>query len=244
MGHVQGRLDGPVLYYSTQEIEELMEDALQGSGLMPTLGAPVTMLDRLIERHLKVSLDEWAHLDADVMGQTDFDVRPIKISINRLLTEEADQPGCHPGLKGRYRATLAHEAAHVLLHEPLYPYSPATQGTLFEAEPAPRKRHLQSCKVRDIFPTPSRQPSDWREVQANKGMAALLMPRQVFREAARRKINQAGWDEEGLFPETFEAEILKVELARLFAVSWQACEIRLQTLNILGDKRQPRLTFS
>jgi len=121
--------DGLVLYYSNMEIEERMEAALRRSGLIPTLEAPVAPLDRFIEQYLGVVLDEWAELDADLMGQTDFTDRPIRISINRRLTEEADHPGCHPGLKGRRRATLAHEAAHILLHEPLYPPNIPTRGT-------------------------------------------------------------------------------------------------------------------
>lgn len=98
--------DGLVLYYSNMEIEERMEAALRRSGLIPTLEAPVTPLDRFIEQYLGVVLDEWAELDADLMGQADFTDRPIRISINRRLTEEADHPGCHPGLKGRRREPL------------------------------------------------------------------------------------------------------------------------------------------
>lgn len=233
--------DGLVLYYSNMEIEERMEAALRRSGLIPTLEAPVTPLDRFIEQYLGVVLDEWAELDADLMGQTDFTDRPIRISINRRLTEEADHPGCHPGLKGRRRATLAHEAAHVLLHEPLCPSQHPDQENLFEEEPPSSKRCLQRCFARDIFPSPGRPPSDWREVQANKGMAALLMPRPVFCEAACQQIRQAGWSEDQIFQDSPEAQILTVELARFFQVSRQACEIRLRTLNFLHDRSQPRL---
>ena len=233
-----------IRYYRGQEIEDLMDQALESSGLMPTLEAPVTRLEHFIERHLKVRLDEWADLGPEVLGQTDFSVRPIKISINRLLTDEAEGPGCRPGLKGRRRATLGHEAAHVILHEDLYPYQPAGRGTLFEGPPAEEERPLQVCKARDIFDEPGRPPSDWREVQANKGMAALLMPRQVFCEAARERIVRSGWDGRDLSPGSHGAERLKVELARRFEVSKQACEIRLRTLKIVDENRQPWLPFS
>jgi hypothetical protein len=56
---------------------------------------------------------------------------------------------------------------------------------------------LMRCLYRDISPTVAdwssvRRRSDWREVQANRAMAALLMPRRLFRRLTLREIRELG----------------------------------------------------
>jgi Zn-dependent peptidase ImmA (M78 family) len=117
---------------------------------------------------------------------------------------------------GRFRATLAHEATHVLIHRPLFELN-ADQGTLFEEGD---NQSLFRCLKRDVaFAARGRDP---REVQANKGMAALLMPRSLYGQMARDR-REAKVDEVTLIS----------GLATAFAVSRQAARIRLQSLGFL-----------
>src|SRR5262245_52314045 len=101
-----------------RDIEVMMEDELRNAGLLPTAQAPVVDLEALIERHLNARLDQYAELETSVLGQTEFfpGQRP-HVLINRDLTDGAmDDDESPRGLRGRWRATLAHEASHIVLH--------------------------------------------------------------------------------------------------------------------------------
>lgn len=157
-----------------------MDDEARKAGLTPTADQPAVKVEAFLERHLGAALDQHAKLPIDVLGQTVFEPGlPVRVEINADLTGAIDDGG---GLSdiGRWRATLAHEAAHILLHRVLFEV-PLTQGKLFEEEPAPSQT-LMRCLKRDV--APGRGASDWREVQANRGMAALLMPRRLFSSVA------------------------------------------------------------
>lgn len=215
------------LYFTDDEIEQIMEDELRRAELQPTLSESVVDLDRLIERHLKADFDQYAALPADVLGQTDFrHTRKPAVQINKDLTGSAfDSDWCPPGIEGRWRATVAHEAAHIILHRMLFEVDD-NQGSLFPTEgPAALIQQLHRCLKRDV--THRAVISDWKEVQANKGMAALLMPKSVFTRAARRL--SAGSATGGSLRDVVYS------LATQFAVSRQAAAIRLKTLQIIRD---------
>jgi Zn-dependent peptidase ImmA (M78 family) len=81
--------------------------------------------------------------------------------------------------------------------------------------------------------------SDWKEVQANKGMAALLMPKSIFAELARRELKVFG--DTRVLRGSAEATTLAGRLAAYCKVSRQASLIRLETLNLLSEKDQVEL---
>lgn len=227
------------VWYDEDEIERMMEAELRKSGLLPTAEDPVVDLERLIQRHLKAKLDQYAELDAAVLGVTEFVAQqPPKVSINRELTGSAlDEDETTPGILGRWRATLAHEAAHILLHRFLFEFA-AGNLDLFNRRPddAQAAKKLLRCLKRDLS---YRSVSDWREVQANKGMAALLMPRRVFAEVARGEIDAA-------YPTTKTVpaggdERIVAKLAATFQVSRQAARIRMGTLNLISPPGQGQL---
>jgi Zn-dependent peptidase ImmA (M78 family) len=187
-----------------------------------------------------VQFDPHASLPADVLGQTDFRVgeRPL-VMVNADLTGAAlDAEDSPLGLRGRWRATAAHEACHVILHRCLFNLN-ASQGSLFDTDEEARKQpaRLQRCLKRDV--NYSRLASDWREVHANQGMAALLMPRSVFASACRAEFVRLGV--ERIDQKTALADKLTVRLAELFQVSRQAAAIRLGTLNLLSVPGQQEL---
>ncbi|MDR7526038.1 MAG: ImmA/IrrE family metallo-endopeptidase [Armatimonadota bacterium] len=82
--------------------------------------------------------------------------------------------------------------------------------------------------------------SDWREVQANWFMAALLMPKSVFVAAVVRAKRQEGLmltDPVG----TGSVERVARTLARWFDVSRQAARIRLLELGLVETPGQRNL---
>lgn len=232
------------LWYTDNEIEDIARVELEKGGLLPTPDEPTVDIEGFVEFHLRVEFDRTALLEDDVLGVTEFVSNGVPvIRINRDLTGSAlDEDDTPLGVLGRWRATVAHEASHVLLHKVLFDEGPARQQIMAfadEAEPEP-PRVFRSLKRDVSFAGPG--GGDWREVQANKCMAALLMPRPVFLEVCRRELEQRGIVSlPNARADHAEIRALAGRLAQLFEVSKQAATIRLETLGVLAQVRQPKL---
>ncbi len=228
------------LWIEPGEIEARTEAELVKAGLMPTADVPAIDVEAFVEQHLGAQFDQYASLPPDVLGQTDFRVgAPPLVMVNADLTGAAlDDDDSPLGLKGRWRATVAHEACHVLFHRCLYNLS-SQQGSLFgeDSDSQEPPQRLQRCLKRDVVY--ARMGSDWREVQANMGMAALLMPRQLFIAVCQEELLRLGKDR--IFADTPQAEALAAHLAKAFQVSRQAAMIRLNTLEVLATRGQEYL---
>lgn len=114
--------------------------------------------------------------------------------------------------------TLAHEATHVLLHRNLFP-SDKGQGMLFALDDESSDdgrhgtyQHLERNEGR-------RGPVDYREVQANKGMAALLMPKGLFLALCDSERVRLGFEPDSLLEGAAETYQLAKALGGLFDVS-------------------------
>jgi hypothetical protein len=219
----------------------MMEDELRRADLLPTPDAPSVDIEAFLERYLKVSLDQHADLAADILGLTEFfPGRPPRVAINRDLTGSAiDEDESAPGLLGRWRATLAHEASHVVIHRPLFELD-TDQPSLFGSGEAlvQESRRLMRCEKRSVLYRST--AADWREIQANQGMAALLMPRPVFLAVVK---GLEGGKNRQVSPGSVETRQLVEELALRFEVSRQAAEIRLTTLGVLARAGQGTLAL-
>lgn len=214
------------IWFDDDEIELMMADELRRGGLMPTDSNCVVDLEALLDDHLRVPFDQHADLPPEVLGLTEFHPRkPPTVKINKDLTGIIDGDWIPPGIEGRWRATVAHEAAHVILHRILFD-EPLNQGSLFATEALPQEKPaLQRCLKRDLRHRGGNY--DWREVQANRGMAALLMPRTLFTKIARSTLK-------GTTPQ--EIREASRALATRFGVSGQAATIRLNTLGFVTDQ--------
>lgn len=226
------------IWYESAEIETIAEDELRRAGLMPAPDDPVTDLERFIEGHLKAQLDQYAQLPEGVLGLTQFDSRRgPAVSISSTLTEAAEEDPPRPGRLGRWRATLAHEATHILLHRYLFdPVMAPLSSRQPSGSPAERGAVMR-CLHRDVAPVTTqdwrriRQRRDWREIQANRGMAALLMPGRTFKDLAFEQMTKLSPGDPSSDPAY--GETLAAALADSFQVSKQAALIRLGTLQIV-----------
>ena len=236
MREYQGPEGDPRIWYEPEEIEEIFQAELRRSRLAPPVESPTVDVERFIESHLKVSVDQYAELPQEVLGLTRFDQgRPPKISINATLTEAVEADPSNLGLSGRWRATLAHEAAHVVLHRHLF--DPQMAGLSKPLMPSTASNSaLFRCAASDISPVSEsdlqrrKGQTDWREVQANRGMAALLMPASLFRRVVLR--TQAEVSISGSTT-TFDKEALVAQIAAKCGVSRQAASIRIDTLGLV-----------
>jgi hypothetical protein len=204
---------GERVWFDADEIEQTTAAALRSAGLWPRPGADAVDIEQLVELHLNAAVDYAADLPDSVLGYTEF-TTPPRVVVSRTLTDLALAHNASLGLRGRWRATLAHEAAHILLHAGL--------GLVGASTPKLTATALQAAT---LGARPSR---DWREVQANMGMAALLMPRAPFLEAARGHLER-----EAVFlpvqSDGLVAKRLVSVLAEQFQTSQEATRLRLLT---------------
>ena len=221
------------LWFDEDEIEWMMEDELRKASLFPCLADPVVDLESLLEIHLGVKLDVHAVLEDDVLGLTQFlgGKKPL-VSINKDLTSRAETEEAPSGILGRWRATMAHEAGHVVLHRALVEV-PFEQGSFFSEITKEPGSSLFRCLKRDV--SFRRGNYDWKEVQANRGMAALLMPAKVFGELVLDIVKADKSDDLCLkMPEAGSTEFsdLLLDLSKRCEVSQEAARIRLESLGL------------
>lgn len=202
---------GERIWYEAAEIERITASALRSAGLMPRSDAPVVDIESFVEMHLGAVVDYAGDLPDSVLGYTEF-VKPPRIVVSRRLTDLAMAVDASLGLRGRWRATLAHEAAHLLLHAHLRGVGSMTP-----------KLTAQAISLSGGVTT-----KDWREVQANMGMAALLMPRELFLVEARRQLEHES-TMLPLGPEVLPAQRLVAILGEQFQTSLEATRVRLST---------------
>jgi len=236
-GFYRNRRDGSErLWFKPEDIEAMMEGELRKAGLYPSVEEPVVDVERFIARHLKAQLDQYGELEEGVLGQTEFyPGESPKIVINRNLTGAIDDDATPAGILGRWRATLAHEASHVVMHRVLFEIDERQQG-LFNVEPAADPVRLMRCDKKNVLFRGG--GSDWREVQANMGMAALLMPQAVFRAIAQATLDELGGRLDELVAGSAVTRSVIDTVAGRFAVSKQAAGIRLETLGFLSVRGQ------
>jgi len=100
------------------------------------------------------------------------------------------------------------------------------QGDLFEAPMAARKTIATACREEQIFRV---NRDEWWEIQANKFMAAILMPkhllRQVFDECKANEI-----------PGDWPLWALEYDIAGTFKVSQKMAEIAARSLREMDAK--------
>ena len=228
------------IWYEPEEIEAIASDELARAGLRPKLGHQDLSVDveALLEQHLKLPLDQYADLEPEVLGVTTFvqGERP-RIALNRDLTGGAlDDDDATPGLVGRWRATLAHEVAHVLLHRLLYEFDDIQRGLFAVASNTSGPAKLHRCLKRDIGFRDRLQ--DWKEVQANMGMSALLMPKSLFLSVVKEERDRLDVSDRALRVGSPAHRALATILSRRFKVSKEAASIRLETLSISKPAQQ------
>jgi Zn-dependent peptidase ImmA (M78 family) len=186
---------GPFLrnkFIPDKRIARIALEQLAACRLLPDSPGPVAV-EKFCDRKWRAP-EDYRSLEADVMGFTAFTYRGFdKIVINAHIEADRSQTGTR-----RVRSTLAHEIGHAILHEDLYVEKlvfERDQGELF-GEMNRRSPSAIVCRNTDIFGTPNR--SQWWEVQANKFMAAALLPEPLFVQVVSSPL--AGYDDKKATP--------------------------------------------
>lgn len=207
------------LWFDDDEIERLVTAELMAC---QAVDAASPDLEALAELRFNVALDQHAILPATILGCTEFRSHaPCRVLINRALTLAMEQQPTNLSVVGRWRATLAHELGHVLLHRALYAGHEEEQIELLPTVPGALETQGVRCFRKDIGI--DLRAGDWREVQANKAMASFLMPRARVARAVERMIESM---------RNKNSSTLVDRIAEQFSVSRQVAVIRLRELGL------------
>ncbi|HEX4216044.1 MAG TPA: hypothetical protein VIA06_22210 [Candidatus Dormibacteraeota bacterium] len=203
------------LWYEETEIERICEREVAAAIPSVDLDRPALDIDWFVETRLNL-VPEYVWLPSGVLGATEFTADgQVRLQIGSELSIRAER---HQDSERLLRSTLAHEAAHVLLHRILF---------LKESKAIFGGSASRSELCRSIGYTDPSYRGEWWEWQANRGMAALLMPRRAVRLWLRV------WERRN--PRA-KAQARNEEMASAFAVSAVAARRRLAQVRALETR--------
>lgn len=231
------RNPGPFLnsfFIADKQIDRIAKACLEAVSLMPTSPGPVA-IEKYPERRWRIS-EDYEDLPPGCLGCAWFSESGlVGLSISRELGEDTSRTGIV-----RTRSTLAHEIGHGELHAAAYAEKlrfDASQMSLFGEIQEGRRGFM--CREDQI----SRPRNDeWWEIQANKFMAATLLPKHLLRQVVENRMAKRRPD--ASFP---LLAILETEVADVFTVSYEmariGCEAMIKVLKsetLIGQAGVPQ----
>jgi hypothetical protein len=200
------------------EIEHTCEDELRKFGFFPSKPEPIR-IERFIEKRFNVT-PRHEDLPDGVLGFSCFGRGGMEsMHINRRLTEEGTRAA-----ERLANSTLAHEAGHGLFQA--YLFALAADGlTLFGSDPDfSATKILCRQETRD-----RRYDGRWWELQAQKAIGPLLMPRALVGPALEPLLVQRGTFGIPAVDEAHREDAAQL-LAETFDVNPAAARVRLAAI--------------
>jgi hypothetical protein len=195
-------------------------DELLKAGLMPKEPEPIR-IDRFIEKRFGVS-PRYEDLGSGVLGLTKFTRKGVaEVIVSKSLEDEGNAVA-----ERRIRTTLAHEGGHGLLHTHLFILE-SHERPLFGDFSDPSKPKVL-CRDESAVSSTA-YGRQWWEVQANKAMGSLLLPKQLVQMAVKPYLTSSGLL--GLETLSSTNRLVAVrELADIFDVNPVVVRIRLSKM--------------
>lgn len=218
-------------YFSDRVIEKMCADELRKVGLYPSQPEPVR-IERFIEKRFKIS-PTYAELPDGVLAFTEFDTNGVR---EVVIAASLEGPEGSP-TERRLRATLAHEGGHGLMHAHLFVLGTKPASLFGEGDSTPKI--LCRDMLEETQPTRG-YDGRWWELQANKAIGGLLMPRSLVEEAIRSFTVPLGSLGQVTVPDT-NREVAVRELANIFNVNPVVARIRLADIFPLEKSGQMSL---
>ena len=209
---------GKTLYFTDREIDQMCFEALKNSGFYPSSPSPIE-IESFVEKHFETTLDFGTSMGEGVLGWTLFgrNGKIQLVGISAQLAEDLSEVGIR-----RCRATVAHEAGHCLMHSSLFMEEAGEQ--MFGNIDLKMRRIL--CREDDIA---GKYDGRWWEVQANKAIGGLLLPKGLVQTAVEKFLESAGALGLPVMPEK-NRKLAIDYVAKTFEVNKKPAEIRLEKL--------------
>lgn len=210
------------LFFEPDEIDQICEQALRSRGLFPSEPRPVR-IDKFVEDHFPSCITDFDDFGAGILGGVAFrpDGELERLWVSRTLAEDPSQVA-----QRRVRSTFAHEAGHGMLHGCLF----VDDGQMDLLATSTQEARRILCRAEDIAPTVElHHARGWWEVQANRAIGGLLLPKELVRMAVQ-PFAQAATPFGGLILVESRRESAVREVAECFEVSAAVARIRLQKM--------------
>ncbi len=232
---------GKQLRFEDNEFEAIMDEMRGRAGsecFTPGKGIDV---DLVVLRAVDTEAD-YVGLPPGVLGRSIFGPDgSVKIEISRTLSDEAEHGRV---ARRRLRTTVAHECGHVACHRGLFIRDTETLSLFAtgDASSSIKAKPPILCRAESV--NHSSYNGEWWEYQANRCMAALLLPKKMFSASAKQRLAGGGFKSGEDCLKRGYGESLVRELSDEYDVSQQATLFRLQALALLPSGNQMRLSFS
>jgi hypothetical protein len=201
------------LWIDEEEFDPIASDALKGVKLLPSAPGPVN-IEFFVEQHFGFAY-EFADLGDECLGFMSFDDRgPRRMVIHEQLDCLDDATTNH-----RCRSTIAHECGHGLVHTVLYVELWQDHARRKELD----RDRLVHHRDRTISDEPPRK-TEWWEYQANRLMAALLLPKRLLKLCvAAHPVGRAPYEEW----EPADHAVVEAHVSSVFEVSRTMARYRM-----------------
>jgi hypothetical protein len=223
---------GKQVYFGDDEFEIMMDCLREKCGEGNFQEGSGVDVDLVLLRAFQIEPD-FVVLPPGLLGRTKFfpDGRAI-IDVSRDLADAAEEDVI---ARRRLRTTLAHEAGHVCCHRDLFLRDTATLS-LFNTPDDQSLRSTILCREEAVGHW--HYNGEWWEYQANRCMAALLLPKQLLKE---KVVNQLTRYQVPSFTEAIKADkaaALIRDLSNIFDVSFEATLYRLKDFGFIPSDVQ------
>ena len=231
---------GVRLYFEPVEFEQMMDGLRLRTGPDAFQEGTGVDVDLVLLKAFEIEAD-YVDLPPGVLGRTLFnsDGRP-RVEVSRELEEASFDDGL---ARRRLRTTLAHETGHVACHASLFIEDTETMS-LFPDDIAAKKKNSTLCRDESVGVFDQRRyRGEWWEYQANQCMAALLLPRRLFREKTGGALEAMGVVSFGEAVRMDRSDEVVRSLANCFDVSQEAIYYRLKGMGYVPDEEQKSLAL-
>jgi hypothetical protein len=231
---------GEKAWYEEDDFEAIMTELRERAGNDLFTQGDGLDIETLLARVYKVEPDYAADLPPGTLGRTSFfPDGHHEIEVQRALAEEA---GSDTTARRRLRSTLAHECAHITLHGPLHAFDTRTLDLFGTSTPSTPRVLCRSTTIDGS----RRQtgPPEWWEVQANRGMSTLLLPKDLVLTTTTAVLGAMGCGTMTHALATRRGKEVLDELTVVFDTSFEMTLYRLQGLGLIPeDDKQHELAI-
>lgn len=223
---------GRQVYFSTKELETMMDCLRDKCGEDVFREGAGINVDLVLLKAYDIEPD-FVTLPQGILGRTKFWPNGrAAIEVSRELAEASE---INAIARKRLRTTLAHEAGHVCCHRDLFLKDTATLS-LFGNPETDSSRSTILCREETVGHR--YYQGEWWEYQANRCMAALLLPKGILMEKIRFQLANYSLL---TFNEAIKADkaiLIIRNLSDVFDVSQEAMLYRLKDLGYVPDELQ------
>lgn len=225
---------GTSLRFDAVEFETMMDELRERAGGGGFIDGRGVDIDHVLLEGLGIEPD-FVDLPPGVMGRTRFHPNGrAEVEISRTLADLAESDVT---ARRRLRSTLAHECGHIACHSTLFIRDTAT----LQLFPGGDQGSKPPIMCRESSVTPKRYNGEWWEYQANQCMAALLLPKTMFKASIEKALAACGCNTFEEAVREGKAEGVLRWLSKGFDVSLEATFYRLQAFGYVPEGTQAAL---